>query len=81
VQFAVWHGSTTEMEALLRAAEHNCACGRARSSQDWATRCSSHRMLAFDQRALDGLLFVRRLTRRLEAEEWALGVALNAGTS
>jgi len=76
-QFAVWHGSTAEMEALLQAAAHNCACGRTRSAQDWATRCASHRMLAFDQRALDGLLFVRRLTRRLEDEEWRGAVAIN----
>ena len=76
-QFAIWHGDSTEMEALLQAAAHNCGCGRSRSAKDWNTRCSAHRMLAFDQRALDGLLFVRRLTRRLEAEEWARGVALN----
>jgi len=81
VQFAVWHGDSTEMEALLQAAAHNCGCGRSRSAQDWNTRCSAHRMLAFDQRALDGLLFVRRLTRRLEAEEWAGPLVVNASSS
>jgi hypothetical protein len=33
--------------------------------------CAPHRMLAEDQRVLDGLLFARRDARRLRDQEWA----------
>ena len=33
--------------------------------------CPSHRMLAEDQRVLDGLLFACRDARRLRDQEWA----------
>jgi hypothetical protein len=33
--------------------------------------CASHRMLADDQRALDGLLFGRRIVERLLWEEFS----------
>jgi hypothetical protein len=32
--------------------------------------CAPHRMLAEDQRVLDGLLFARREARRLRDQEW-----------
>jgi hypothetical protein len=34
------------------------------------TSCPSHRMLVEDQRALDGLLFARRIAAQLRDEEW-----------
>lgn len=34
------------------------------------TTCNPHRMLSEDQRALDGLLFVRRMADRLRREEF-----------
>jgi hypothetical protein len=62
-QYAVWHGSESQITTLLEAVERNCDCSRT-------TRCAPHTMLAFDQRALDGLLFVSRLADRLRIEEW-----------
>jgi hypothetical protein len=34
------------------------------------TTCAAHTMLAHDQRAVDGLLFMRRIAERLLAEEF-----------
>ncbi len=64
----VWNGTNREQTELLSAVEHNCECdvdeaGVRRSS------CSSHGMLVHDQRALNGLLWTRRLLNRLLAEE------------
>ena len=66
-QFAVWHGDDAEMTALIEAVEHNCACSDQHAHSG---HCGPHEMLAFDQRALDGLVFVRRMTQRLHDEEW-----------
>ena len=35
------------------------------------TACAAHRMLIEDQRAMDGLLFARRMADRLKREEFA----------
>jgi hypothetical protein len=64
-----WNGTHREQSALLRAVSHSCACDFEQIGQQ-LTACSAHRMLAEDQRALDGLLFVRRLADRLRREEW-----------
>ena len=65
-----WHGTADEAVALLHALSHNCACkivdGRT------IAPCSGHRMLALDQRAIDGLVFVRRIAERLLAEEFGV---------
>ena len=63
-----WHGTPRERRDLLRALSRNCACefgplGTRVSS------CSAHRMLVEDQRALNGLLFARRLADKLRREE------------
>jgi hypothetical protein len=66
---ALWHGTPRENLDLMRAVTSNCACEfgfmgmRLRS-------CPAHLMLAEDQRALDGLLFGRRIATRLRDEEW-----------
>ena len=54
--------------SLLEAVAHNCTCefGVAGSQM---TTCGAHRMLADDQRVLNGLLFGRFLAPRLLREE------------
>ena len=64
----VWHGTLIEQLDLMAAVQHNCECrydtiGQAR------TDCASHVMLAGDQRALNGLLWNRRVAQRLLIEE------------
>ena len=63
------HGTPQENLDLVRAVNRNCVCqfglmGLRRTS------CPAHLMLADDQRALDGLLFGRRIAAKLRAEEW-----------
>ena len=65
---AVWHGTEAQTVALLRAIEHNCECTHGTNGERLKP-CASHTMLLRDQRALDGLLFVRGLASRLQAEE------------
>jgi hypothetical protein len=53
--------------ALIDAVNHNCTC-----EFRWNLRrvlCSAHRMLVQEQRALDGLVFGRRIAGR-QREEW-----------
>jgi hypothetical protein len=64
----IWRGTSTESQSLLDAVNRNCGC-----EFGWALRrtwCAAHRMLVEDQRALDGLLFARRIAGRLRREEW-----------
>jgi hypothetical protein len=65
-----WHGTTDEALALLHALSQHCEC-RIETGRIIAP-CDSHTMLANDQRALDGLLFMRRIADRLLAEEFDL---------
>jgi hypothetical protein len=66
----IWNGTTDEALALLHALKAHCEChveaGRT------VLPCASHLMLARDQRAVDGLLFMRRMAVRLLAEEFDL---------
>ncbi|HEY3060340.1 MAG TPA: hypothetical protein VGL99_15375 [Chloroflexota bacterium] len=64
----VFHGTEQETSYLLRAIERNCNCRRALTGQ-LAEMCGAHRMLLDDQRALNGLLFARRIADRLISEE------------
>jgi len=64
----IWHGTEPETAALLAAVENNCACARGVAGERVGC-CPAHAMLVEDQRALDGLLFVRRLAGRLRLEE------------
>jgi hypothetical protein len=67
-----WNGTTDEALALLHALRVHCSCtveeGRTLAA------CSGHEMLVHDQRAVDGLLFMRRMAARLLTEEFALAV-------
>jgi hypothetical protein len=72
-----WHdGTTDEALALLAALSQHCDCrieqGRI------LTVCASHTMLANDQRAVDGLLFMRRMAERLLAEEFDAAITATA---
>jgi hypothetical protein len=63
-----WNGTTDEALALLHALREHCQCTVDQGRTDSA--CASHAMLTHDQRAIDGLLFMRRLAARLLAEEF-----------
>lgn len=65
----IWHGSPEEAEALNTVLSRNCDCDYETDGRRVRT-CGGHDMLLNDQRALDGLMFGRRLQDRLEAEEW-----------
>ena len=64
----IWHGTLNERRDLSRAVHHNCTCEFGLMGVRLST-CASHHMLNEDQRALDGLLFGRRIARRLCHEE------------
>ena len=65
-----WHGTQQESFDLVNAIGHNCSCDFGLMGMRLTT-CSSHLMLMQDQRALDGLLFVRRMAERLRREEFS----------
>jgi len=60
----IWRGDTAQLQALLTAIEHNCACKELRGC------CPPHHML-LEQHVLDSLLFMRwfYLRDRLLVEE------------
>jgi hypothetical protein len=66
----VWHGTADEALALLAAANEHCECRK--DGLRVLAVCATHRMLAREQRAVDGLLFMRHLADRLLAEEFAV---------
>ena len=53
---------------LMAAVQHNCEC-RYDTMDQWRSACASHVMFASDQRALNGLLWYRRLAHQLLVEE------------
>jgi hypothetical protein len=65
-----WNGTTSEALALLQALRAYCQCRVERGHT--LTPCESHRMIAHDQRAVDGLLFMRRMAARLLVEEFGV---------
>ena len=69
----IWNGTTDEALALLHALRAHCECqvddGRT------VAPCGAHSMLTSDQRAIDGLLFMRRMAARLLTEEFDLAPA------
>ncbi len=65
----VWHGSQAEALELLQALSRNCECVVTAEGVRLAT-CGPHGMLVNDQRAVDGLLFGRRIAARLRQEEF-----------
>ena len=60
----VWHGTKDEQKRLANAVARHCSCEVGMMGVRVNT-CAPHRMLAEDQRVLDGLLFARRDARRL----------------
>ena len=66
----IWHGTQQESFALVGAVARNCTCEVGPDGVRTLT-CSPHRMLTADQRALDGLLFARRMADRLLREEFS----------
>ena len=66
---AIWHGTDPEARALTEALEHHCDC-RMDAGGARVSTCTAHRMLLSDQRALDGLLWMRRIAHRLRTEEF-----------
>ena len=65
----VWHGTQQESFDLVNAIARNCTCEFGLMCVRLAT-CAPHRMLTEDQRALNGLLFARRMAERLNTEEF-----------
>ena len=63
-----WYGTREESRAFIDALTRHCACEYGLRGVRQRT-CGPHQMLAEDQRALDGLIFVRRLAERLRREE------------
>ena len=69
-----WHGTRTEALELVEALSHHCSCAFTAQGRR-ATVCAPHEMLCSDQRAIDGLLFSRRIAERLRNEEFQLDAA------
>jgi hypothetical protein len=65
----LWHGTQQDAFELANAIGRNCTCEFGMMGVRLST-CSAHRMLVEDQRALDGLLFVRSMAARLQREEF-----------
>jgi hypothetical protein len=74
----VWHGTQQESFDLVNAIARNCTCEFGLMGVRLAT-CAPHRMLTEDQRALNGLLFARRMAERLSREEFSRAKSTAAG--
>ncbi len=66
----VWHGTADEALALLAVVNEHCTCRRV--NQRVMAVCPTHQMLSREQRAIDGLLFMRHMAERLIVEEFSL---------
>ena len=66
----VWNGTQEESFALVNAIARNCTCEFGLMGVRLST-CAPHRMLTEDQRALNGLLFARKMVDRLLREEFS----------
>jgi hypothetical protein len=76
----IWNGSVDEAQELCDILRRNCECDEQPSGTQ--TRCPPHAMLLSDQRALDGLLFVRRIGVQLLREEFDVsGIARDDGSA
>jgi hypothetical protein len=65
----LWHGTQPEALELLQALSRNCSCVVTAEGVRLST-CAPHEILSGDQRAVDGLLFARRIAERLRSEEF-----------
>lgn len=70
VGHVLWHGTQVEALDLLQSLNRNCSCVFTADGTRLST-CAPHQMLATDQRAIDGLLFARRIAGRLRIEEFS----------
>jgi hypothetical protein len=57
----IFHGTEREGLELAQIATRHCTCA---STNHTGGSCPVHQMLASDQRAIDGLVFVRRTRHR-----------------
>jgi len=64
----VWYGTQGEAVMLTKAIASNCTCEFNAAGCRLST-CGAHQML-LQQRALNGLLFVRTIRQRFVREEW-----------
>ena len=71
----VWNGTQEESLALVNAIARNCTCEFGLMGVRLST-CAPHRMLTEDQRALNGLLFARKMVDRLLREEFSSAESL-----
>ena len=69
-QHSVWNGTHQESIDLTAAINRNCICQYSLDGERTVT-CPPHRMMTDDQRALDGLAFIRQIAERLRLEEFA----------
>ncbi len=69
----IWHGTPQEAEDLRQALNVHCQCA---VPEAYATTlgCEAHSLLS-NQRLLDGLIFGRRMRRRLLGEEFGMPLA------
>jgi hypothetical protein len=65
-----WNGTQQESLDLAAAINRHCTC-QYNLNEELTVTCSPHRMMADDQRALDGLVFMRQIAERLRLEEFA----------
>jgi hypothetical protein len=65
----LWHGTQSEALELLQALSRNCSCELTAEGVRLST-CAAHEMLSSEQRAIDGLLFARRIADQLRREEF-----------
>ena len=72
-----WNGTLLEQLELIAAIQRNCACSFDTAGMRVAA-CGAHTMLAHDQRALNGLLWTRRLAYLRLHEE---GITARRGMS
>jgi hypothetical protein len=63
-----WNGTLIEELELIAAVERNCECVFDKMGMRLVA-CAAHTMLVRDQRALNGLLWTRRLANQRLAEE------------
>jgi len=65
---STWNGTLIEQLELVAAIERNCECTFDKMGVRLVA-CAAHTMLMRDQRALNGLLWTRRLVKQRLAEE------------
>ena len=64
-----WHGTQAEGMELVETLGRHCSCKFTAEGRR-ASVCAPHELLISDQRAIDGLLFSRRIAARLRSEEF-----------